>query len=545
MTIKKESYMVSAILYLDRLSEFYLGSSKIAQPSFFPTDAQVYDGQKALYAGISYFCSASDLDSIREAECGEGSILFVCGCTKETAVQVPKDCLGIFLSCPVSKAFNLLSMYGSAERRGLEELNRLISSGGNAHQFILKVAELTGGDTLLLDDSLKIIFTSNMHINGRLKNALSGNGELPEGLAEELLLNPHRYRDNVGISVDHTYGTAVFTTRAVSPSGLSTTMLLEIPNRRETDAFTLMYHAQRMLSDWMLSGGFANAARIQTSFQSVWDKIKIGDTLNDAEMVNVFENLPHPIVGKICVAAICFNSYENIPYNYVLAKIRNLDRDINVAIENKDIIMVLPPSLVSPGVRSSSLENNASLYELLESFNACMMYGNYTGRARHVKDIYYLTKKVLVIAEKINTEKNKRIFFYEDFASYAAIDIAAQSYLKQDVKQDAYMLVHPTVLDLTVYDREHSDNLADVLFFYLANERNLKKTADDMHMHRNTVLNKLKKIESIVNLDFEDFRLRQRLVFSSQFIRYYEKVLEMALPLKTKGKSRHDKNADI
>ena len=63
-------------------------------------------------------------------------------------------------------------------------------------------------------------------------------------------------------------------------------------------------------------------------------------------------------------------------------------------------------------------------------------------------------------------------------------------------------------------------------------ERNLKKTADDLHMHRNTVLNKLKKINELVDLDFEDQRLRQRLIFSSQFMRYYEKVLELPLPKK-------------
>ena len=158
------------------------------------------------------------------------------------------------------------------------------------------------------------------------------------------------------------------------------------------------------------------------------------------------------------------------------------------------------------------------------------MYGNYTRKPSHIKDVFYLTKKALVIARRIDPDR--RIFFYEDFASYCAIDIAAQNYLRADIKQDAYMLINPAVLDLAIHDKETGDDLRDVLFYYLTCERNVKKTAETMHMHRNTVLNKLKKIEGMIDVDLEDYQLRQRLIFSSQFIKYYENVLEMPLPIR-------------
>ena len=47
---------------------------------------------------------------------------------------------------------------------------------------------------------------------------------------------------------------------------------------------------------------------------------------------------------------------------------------------------------------------------------------------------------------------------------------------------------------------------------------------------------KIKKINTLVNLDYNDYRLRQRIIFSSQFMRYYEKVLGLPLPVSSKKK---------
>ena len=48
-------------------------------------------------------------------------------------------------------------------------------------------------------------------------------------------------------------------------------------------------------------------------------------------------------------------------------------------------------------------------------------------------------------------------------------------------------------------------------------------------MHRNTVLNKLKKIKELTELNFDNENLRQRLIFSCQILRYYERVCKKHL----------------
>jgi len=121
----------------------------------------------------------------------------------------------------------------------------------------------------------------------------------------------------------------------------------------------------------------------------------------------------------------------------------------------------------------------------------------------------------------------ERIFYHEEYSMYTVIDLCAQRYLEIDGNEDPLYLMHPAVVLLTRYDRMHNSNLNEVLYAYLLNNHNLVKTAASVHMHRNTVINKVNKIMELTNLDLEDSNLCQRLMFSCQFVRYYEKVLKM------------------
>ena len=90
-------------------------------------------------------------------------------------------------------------------------------------------------------------------------------------------------------------------------------------------------------------------------------------------------------------------------------------------------------------------------------------------------------------------------------------------------------MIHSSIIQLTRYDAKHNSNLRDVLYHYLICDRNLVKTAAATYMHRNTVLNKITKVESMLGIDLNDARLRQKLILSCQIILYIENVLQRAL----------------
>ena len=525
--------MISSKLYLHKLDEFFLGSTKIAIPDYFSTISELIDDQENLQSDISYFCSAKDIKNGIKSNCMEECTIFICDYKKGMPIpQIPEKALGILLSCSVQKSLNILSSFSKKAQEYKDSLQKLIAQGGNAHQFIIKLASIAEGDAVLLDENEKVIFTSDFKINGILQRTFSKTGDFPQGFASGLLNKPNVLKGNVRLTRIKEYNTVVFAITAEAENGMHATVLLEAENRLRDDFFTLMNIAHEILQAWMFSGNYNTATRITTSFQNIWDKIRVDNNYSDEELRNIFQNLPHPIKGRINVAVIIFAAHENVPYNYLLAKFRNIDPEMNVAVYNHDIILILPPRLALPGEKSKALEENEMLNEILQDFNGHMMYGNYTGRPQRLKEVVFLTKKTLLVTLKIRTQLNSRSMFYDDYASYCLIDLAAQNFVREHSNYSAHLLMHPAILSLNEYDKDHNDNLEYTLLRHLMNERNVSKTAEDLHMHRNTVMNKINKIQSIAALDLEDPRLRQRLILSSQLLRYFDMVLSLPRPRK-------------
>ena len=65
-----------------------------------------------------------------------------------------------------------------------------------------------------------------------------------------------------------------------------------------------------------------------------------------------------------------------------------------------------------------------------------------------------------------------------------------------------------TVRPLEDYDRENRSDLTSVLRSYLQHNGSVKETADELYLHRNTVNYKIKKIESLLNMDLSSLGCR-------------------------------------
>ena len=133
------------------------------------------------------------------------------------------------------------------------------------------------------------------------------------------------------------------------------------------------------------------------------------------------------------------------------------------------------------------------------------------------------------LAKKLLLDPGERIYYQEKYCVYNTIDISARKFVELFCNDDMLLLAHPAIVRLTRYDKKHHNNLRDVLYNYLLYDRSVSSTATRLYMHRNTVLNKLKKIRELTGLDFSNENLRLRLIFSCQVLRYYERVCKKHL----------------
>lgn len=80
-------------------------------------------------------------------------------------------------------------------------------------------------------------------------------------------------------------------------------------------------------------------------------------------------------------------------------------------------------------------------------------------------------------------------------------------------------LVAPQLLALCEYDRERDSQLFDTLQAYLENERDIPKTSAQLIIHRTTLTYRLKKLQTLLELDLNDPSVRLYLLLSLEMLK--------------------------
>lgn len=111
------------------------------------------------------------------------------------------------------------------------------------------------------------------------------------------------------------------------------------------------------------------------------------------------------------------------------------------------------------------------------------------------------SKKQCQELQKIVPDQNSyslRSYFYEDY-------IIPHAFSHLEKQYDLNVLIWPLFWEIKKYDEKHHTCYIETLKQFLNNDCNLTQTAQAMHMHRNSVENRLKKIESLFHIDLSSF----------------------------------------
>lgn len=157
------------------------------------------------------------------------------------------------------------------------------------------------------------------------------------------------------------------------------------------------------------------------------------------------------------------------------------------------------------GVDISSKQKWA-LHSFLEEHNCkCILSGVFRGLQQirsHKDSLFHVEKYVL------SRQPDRRIWYLYQLAYEYAMELLLDKLTWQSV-------CHPAIMQLIQYDRENESNFLETLQVYLKNERNITKTAQELHIHRNTLIYRINRIEdSILGTTLDNQELRDSLSFS-------------------------------
>ena len=255
-------------------------------------------------------------------------------------------------------------------------------------------------------------------------------------------------------------------------------------------------------------------------FSEILDEIIVNPMLSTNEIRGKLNDLSgmQGQFASIFVLVFTGSPKSDIPYTRIMKQIEALIPNCCAAVYGKEIIFLT----TYDERRFDYPYEFEQITAIIEKYDGYMVISNGTRHLYALRALYLMTQRIITIARELEVATDTRIFTFERLSTYLAIDLCSRGLDAFAGSDELMYLAHPAIVAISRYDNKNNDNLRGVLYFYLFHDRSIKRTADALFMHRNTVMNKVKKINQLFNIDFEDRHLRQRLLFSCQLAKYYE-----------------------
>lgn len=101
-----------------------------------------------------------------------------------------------------------------------------------------------------------------------------------------------------------------------------------------------------------------------------------------------------------------------------------------------------------------------------------------------------------LIVENLSKSSNSNIIHYDDLGLYRIFSFDG---LHNELEEFCSSTIKP----LIEYDRNNNSELVKTLKYYFQFNGNMKRMAEEMHMHYNTIIYRLQKIKDVIGLDIE------------------------------------------
>lgn len=178
----------------------------------------------------------------------------------------------------------------------------------------------------------------------------------------------------------------------------------------------------------------------------------------------------------------------------------------SVIYENYIVIIIMHKS-----------NNYLSERELNEINSFCLEKKLSAGISKCFHDIaelkFHFKQAVTALILNHNLKRTYKLSFYEEFTAEHMIDIASKN---TDLKQ----FCNESLLKLIEYDNSNNTTFTSTLHEFLIQERNLAHTAKALHIHRNTLIYRINKIQEITNHNLDDSNYRFSLLFSFKILSF-------------------------
>lgn len=207
---------------------------------------------------------------------------------------------------------------------------------------------------------------------------------------------------------------------------------------------------------------------------------------------------------NLYVLTINIEEYEiqNTTISYAKDQLEGILAGSKSVIYNEQIILIIDRSKENPITESELLELSKYLKKNKMSCGISRCFSDFSGLRK-----YYLQSLSALKLGKV-IEKEKIIYYYEDYAIFHLMDICSEV---ENIKD----YCHPALSILMDYDHRHGTYYTNSLYIYLDNSKSIVESSRLLNIHRNTMSYRIEKIQEItkLNLDNKDILFHLQLSY--------------------------------
>ena len=130
---------------------------------------------------------------------------------------------------------------------------------------------------------------------------------------------------------------------------------------------------------------------------------------------------------------------------------------------------------------------------------------------------FYYEQALDAMSIGTNMDDDRYIYPYGEYAIY---HIAQACIDNGGTKR----FCHPALEVLIRHDSEYGTNFKESLYTYIRQFKNITNTANTLHLHRNTLVYHLKRIEEIMEINLSDYNVMQLIELSFRLLEYDKRI---------------------
>lgn len=396
-----------------------------------------------------------------------------------------------------------------------DELNEVINNNGSIQELCMVAGKVFDNPLIIYDNNLLVLALAN-DMPGLPEwefDQASKKPTLPLEILNDFKLD-NEFNETMSTHGSHLYAKHILGCRGIynnlwiDGTYSGRVCIHELGRELQKKDYCLLNYVTNLIADMLKKNDSyknKNIELLEKSFKDIMEGNKVNELFFNKQLseINWSKNDTH-----ICVQIMIEErDSRTSSLKYTCSKLENQFQNSIVFSWSDSIIMIMNLTKTQKSISDLMAELKIFLREGLFRAGISMISNDFF----KIRESYIQTSLAVKVGEKIDP-----MYWYFHFDDYS---VQAMFYeISKDISVE--MFCDSSLYKLLDYDTLNETQLYETLMIYLTSNMNIAHTAEKLYIHRSTLLYRLERINTLINVDLKNPDSRFKLLLSFYLLKW-------------------------